>query len=109
MLGVVDEPAEMAAYGPRSESPIEISTRSSGRPSSSAAIWASAVLVPVPMSWWPVTTWARPSPESRTHAYEGGPPPPYHVWLASPTPRVHLPSDRACTSSRRAQCLSARS
>ena len=31
----------------------EISTRSNGSPSSSAAIWASAVDVPVPMSWWP--------------------------------------------------------
>src|SRR5437764_3747720 len=87
--GVVDEPAEIDAYGPRAESPTATVTRSSGSPSSSAAICAIAVRVPVPMSCIAVTTVARPSPPRRTHAYEGGPPPPYHVWLARPTPRFH--------------------
>ena len=59
MLGVVDDPAEMAAYGPRAVSPSETATRSSGRPSSSAAICAIAVRVPVPMSCIAVTTVAR--------------------------------------------------
>jgi len=45
---VVDEPAEIDANGPRAESPSETSTRSSGRPSSSAAICAIVPLVPVP-------------------------------------------------------------
>ena len=32
---------------------------------------------------------AAPSELTRTHAYDGGPPPPYQIWLASPTPRFH--------------------
>ena len=59
--GIVDEPAEIDAYGPRAESPSSTRTRSSGRPSSSAAICAIAVRVPVPMSCIAVTTVARPS------------------------------------------------
>src|SRR6266566_4531818 len=47
---VVDEPAEGVAYGPRALSPRTTSTCSSGTPSSSAAICASAVPGPVPMS-----------------------------------------------------------
>src|SRR2546421_11764406 len=82
--GVVEDPAEIEAYGPREESPSETSTRSSARPSSSAAICAIAVLVPVPMSCIAVITVARPSEPIRTQAYEGGPPPPYQIWLASP-------------------------
>ena len=62
------------------------STCSSGMPSSSAAICAMAVRVPVPMSCIAVITVARPSEPSRTQAYEGGPPPPYQIWLAMPTP-----------------------
>src|SRR4051795_8129268 len=89
--GVVDDPAEIAAYGPRAESPSATSTRSSGSPSSSAAICAIVVVVPVPMSCIAVITTARASEPMRTHAYEGGPPPPYHVWLAIPTPRFHGP------------------
>src|SRR6266700_7363064 len=92
--GVVDEPAEIDANGPRAESPSETSTRSRGRPSSSAAICAIAPLVPVPMSCIAVITVARPSEPSRTHAYEGGPPPPYQIWLAIPTPRFQTASDR---------------
>ena len=108
MLGVVDDPAEMAAYGPRAVSPSETEIRSSGRPSSSAAICAMAVRVPVPMSCIAVTTVARPSEPTRTQAYEGGPPPPYQIWLARPTPRRQGPSERERTSARRAQCDSAR-
>jgi hypothetical protein len=108
MLGVVDEPAEMAAYGPRAESPSETWTRSTGSPSSSAAIWAIAVRVPVPMSCIAVTTTARPSDPTRTHAYDGGPPAPNQIWLAMPMPCLHGPSERARTSSRFAQCGSAR-
>ena len=37
--------------GPRSVSPSATVTWASGSPSSSAAIWASAVLMPVPTSW----------------------------------------------------------
>ena len=66
--GSVDEPPEIDANGPRAESPICTSTRSSGRPSSSAAIIAIAVRVPVPMSCIAVTTFARPSEPSRTQA-----------------------------------------
>src|SRR4029450_6222211 len=44
--GVVDEPAEIDAYGPRAVSPMTKSTRSSGNPSSSAGIRANAVAVP---------------------------------------------------------------
>ena len=106
--GIVEEPAEIDAYGPRSESPSVTLTRSSGRPSSSAAICAIAVREPVPMSCIAVTTVALASEPTRTHAYEGGPPPPYQIWLASPTPCFHVPSERARTSSRRAQCGSAR-
>src|ERR687886_2604047 len=80
--GVVDEPAEIDAYGPRAESPSETSTLSSRTPSSSAAICAIAVRVPVPMSCIAVTTVARPSEPTRIHAYDGGPPPPYQIWLA---------------------------
>ena len=35
---------------------------------------------------------ARRRSRARSHAYEGGPPPPYQIWLASPTPRLHGPS-----------------
>ena len=66
--GSVDEPPEIDAYGPRDESPTCTSTRSSARPSSSAAICAIAVRVPVPMSCIAVTTFARPSEPRRTHA-----------------------------------------
>ena len=66
--GVVDEPAEIEAYGPRAESPSSQRTRSSGSPSSSAAICAIAVRVPVPMSCIAVITTARPSEPTRTHA-----------------------------------------
>ena len=66
--GVVDEPAEIVAYGPRAESPSETVTCSSGMPSSSAAICAIAVRVPVPMSCIAVTTVARPSEPTRIHA-----------------------------------------
>src|SRR6266540_1781694 len=72
MLGTVEEPAEIDAYGPRAESPSTTSTRSSGRPSSSAAICAIAVRVPVPMSCMAVITVARPSEPTRTQAYEAG-------------------------------------
>ena len=65
MLGVVDDPAEMAAYGPRAVSPSDTVTCSSGSPSSSAAICAIAVRVPVPMSCIAVTTVARPSEPTR--------------------------------------------
>src|SRR3954471_16875003 len=106
--GVVEDPAEIEAYGPRAESPSTKSTRSSGSPSSSAAIWLIAVAVPVPMSCIAVITVARPSEPRRTHAYDGGPPPPYQIWLASPTPRFHGPSLLERTSSRRRQCASAR-
>ena len=51
--------------------------------------------VPVPMSCIAVITVARPSEPRRTQAYEGGPPPPYQIWLAMPTPRFHVASDRA--------------
>ena len=68
MRGIVEEPAEMAAYGPRAESPIDTVTRSSGSPSSSAAICAIAVREPVPMSCIAVITVARPSEPTRTHA-----------------------------------------
>src|SRR4051812_40665740 len=77
--GVVDEPAESVAYGPRALSPRTTSTRSSGTPSSSAAICAIAVRVPVPMSCIAVTTVSRPSEVTRAHAYDGGPPPPYQI------------------------------
>ena len=106
--GIVDEPAESVAYGPRAESPSSTATRSSGRPSSSAAICAIAVREPVPMSCIAVTTVARPSEPTRTHAYEGGPPPPYQTWLARPTPRLQGSVERARTSCRRSQCFSAR-
>ena len=66
--GVVDEPALSVAYGPRSESPSVTVTCSSGMPSSSAAICAIAVRVPVPMSCIAVTTVARPSEPTRIHA-----------------------------------------
>ena len=98
------EPAERVAYGPRAVSPSSTVTRSSGRPSSSAAICAIAVREPVPMSCIAVTTVARASEVTRTHAYEGGPPPPYQTWLASPTPCFHVSVERARTSCRRSQC-----
>jgi len=66
--GTVDDPAEIAAYGPRSESPSVTVTWSSGIPSSSAAICAIAVRVPVPMSCIAVTTVTRPSEPTRVHA-----------------------------------------
>ena len=66
--GVVEDPAEIDAYGPRAESPSTRSTRSSGSPSSSAAIWIIVVAVPVPMSCIAVTTVARPSEPRRTQA-----------------------------------------
>ena len=90
--GIVDEPAEIDAYGPRDVSPAEISTRSIGSPSSSAAICCIAVFEPVPMSCIAVTTCARPSAPSLIHAYEGGPPPPYQICDAMPTPRFHVRS-----------------
>src|SRR5262249_30338576 len=106
--GRVDEPAEMEAYGPRAESPSATPTCSSGTPSSSAAICAIAVPVPVPMSCMAVITTARPSEPTRTHAYDGRPPPPYQIWLATPTPCSHTESDRARTACRRSQCAAAR-
>jgi hypothetical protein len=71
--GVVDEPAEIDAYGPRAESPRDTRTRSSGNPSSSAAICAIAVREPVPMSCIAVITVARPSEPIRTHSVRGRP------------------------------------
>jgi hypothetical protein len=88
-------------------SPSVTSTRSSGTPSSSAAICAIAVRVPVPMSCIAVTTAMRPSEPTRVHAYDGGPPPPNQIWLAIPTPYFHVVSERARTSCRRSQCFSA--
>src|SRR5213079_2542278 len=61
------------------ESPSETRTRSRRSPSSSAAICAIAVRVPVPMCCIAVITVARPSEPIRTHAYDGGPPPPYQI------------------------------
>ena len=66
--GVVDDPAEIEAYGPRAESPSSTRTCSSGTPSSSAAICAITVRVPVPMSCIAVTTVARPSEPTRIQA-----------------------------------------
>ena len=66
--GVVDEPAEMRGVRPARGVAEHESTRSSGSPSSSAAICAIAVRVPVPMSCIAVTTVARPSEPTRTHA-----------------------------------------
>jgi len=106
--GVVDEPAEIAAYGPRAESPSETVTCSSGMPSSSAAICAIAVRVPVPMSCIAVMTATRPSEPTRVHAYDGGPPPPYQICDAIATPRFTVSVERARTSCRRSQCGSAR-
>ena len=81
------------------------STRSSGTPSSSAAICAITVDVPVPMSCIAVTTAMRPSEPTRVHAYDGGPPPPYQIWLAMPMPCFHVGPERARTSCRRSQCF----
>jgi len=66
--GIVEEPAERVAYGPRAESPSETWTWSTGIPSSSAAICAIAVRDPVPMSCIAVTTCAWPFDPTRTHA-----------------------------------------
>src|SRR5207247_2935560 len=101
--GTADGPAEVDAYGPRAESPAETSTWSSASPSSWAAICCIAVFEPVPMSCIAVTTVARPSAPSLSHAYDGGPPPPYQICDASPTPRFHVLSLSAFTSWRRAQ------
>jgi hypothetical protein len=90
-------------------SPSVTSTWSIPTPSSSAAICAIAVRVPVPMSCIAVTTTTRPSEPTRVHAYDGGPPPPYQIWLAIPTPRFQVESERARTSWRRSQCFSASS
>ena len=68
MDGVVDEPAESVAKGPRAESPSSTRTWLNGTPSSSAAICAITVRVPVPMSCIAVTTAARASEPTRTHA-----------------------------------------
>jgi hypothetical protein len=107
--GVVDDPAESVAYGPRALSPSTTSTWSSGTPSSSAAICAIAVRVPVPMSCIAVTTVMRPSEPTRVQAYDGGPPPPNQICDAIPTPCFHVPVERARTSSRRSQCFCASS
>ena len=80
------------AYGPRAESPscdADALERERRAPRRRSAPSPSAC--PVPMSCIAVTTVARPSEPTRTHAYEGGPPPPYQIWLASPTPRFHVP------------------
>ena len=45
------------------------------------------VSVPVPMSWIPVVTSARPSASSRIVAWAGGPPPPHQICVAQPIPR----------------------
>ena len=66
--GIVEEPAEIDAYGPRAVSPSATETCSSGIPSSSAAICAIAVREPVPMSCIAVITVARPSEPTRTQA-----------------------------------------
>jgi hypothetical protein len=60
------------------------------------------------MSCIAVTTFARPSEPTRIHAYDGGPPPPYQICDAMPTPRFTTSVERARTSKRRAQCGSAR-
>ena len=61
-------PPRASRTGPRAESPIETVTCSSGMPSSSAAICAIAVFVPVPTSCIAVTTAARPSEPTRIQA-----------------------------------------
>ena len=61
-------PALVGEYGPCAVSPRCTITCSIVRPSSSAATWASAVRVPVPMSCVPVITSALPSPLSLIQA-----------------------------------------
>ena len=68
-------------------SPPRDATRSSGSPSSSAATMRADVSVPVPMSWMPVVTSARPSASRRIDACAGGPPPPHQICVAQPIPR----------------------
>jgi hypothetical protein len=67
MLAVWLEPAARAAGG-RRVSPPSTSTRSTGTPSRSAAVIASTVKAPVPMSWAAISTSAWPSGRSVTRA-----------------------------------------
>src|SRR5215831_7188219 len=61
-------PAVTPSFGVRPVSPEIICTRSSGRSSSSAAIWASAVTMPCPSSTLPVQTVALPFGSMRIQA-----------------------------------------
>src|SRR5688500_9714603 len=62
------EPAVMPSFGVRPVSPEIMLIRVSGRSSSSAAIWASAVTIPCPSSTLPVNTVAVPSALMRIQA-----------------------------------------
>ena len=60
-MRVVSEPKVPMSHGQRSVSPITISIASSATPSSSAAICASEVVTPWPISILPEKTVTRPS------------------------------------------------
>ena len=59
-LAVVLEPADSGAAG-SSESPTRTSMASTSRPRASAAVIATTVRIPVPISWVPTSTIARRS------------------------------------------------
>ena len=60
-MRVVSDPQVPASKGQRSVSPITISIASRLTPRSSAAIWASEVVTPCPISIFPEKTVTRPS------------------------------------------------
>jgi hypothetical protein len=72
-------------------SPIASAIRSTGSPSTSAAICGTTVSVPVPRSCVPVSTRALPSQRSRTAAVDGVRNVPI-VQLAMPWPICQAPS-----------------
>ena len=67
-IRVVSEPNVPMSQGQRSVSPITISIASRLTPRSSAAIWASEVMTPCPISILPEKTVTRPSSPTRRYA-----------------------------------------
>ena len=107
--GRVEEPAEMPANGPRGGVAVRDRHRSSGRPSSSAAIWderrlraGADVLAGGHDGRMPV----RSRPGSRRSS--AGPPAPYQICEAIPTPRLTVAVGARTDLVAPLQCGSAR-
>ena len=108
--GVVDEPAESVAYGPRARvaehdlDAVERDAELLGGDLRHRGARAGADVLHRGDDRDAAVRRRR-----AIHAYDGGPPPPNQICDAMPTPCFHVSVERARTSSRRSQCFCASS